>query len=1446
MKSPSVAALWASTPPSHQITSAVVLPSLSALFTGGSDGAIIRWSISGSSSVTPVCLLSGHAAAICCLVGTVQSGVLSCCVNGVLCVWDGRASSRCKRRRKLPPWSGTPLVVKTDPVSERNVLVLCGSAEMGNERGRKYVVLMIDCVSLTVVKTVFHGGITVGFPLEMGVFGEEVYLVDGTGRLQLLDVVEISDAQEGSVVSFVSNSSDTGSMSTVSTCENSEDSVQAVIFDREGKIVVLVYASKCLFKWVNEGNNTIGEISVVSTSLFSEESKDKLTTGIFLHNEDSKLDDLTDGILVNFALCSTNGAVILFNISISRDLFKFEPLCEIPPISTVQEGKSNTKVYFSQFNKQIIRIESNCFTTLWRPQISTWSFENYQSNPNNFCNKISSGGLPCKNPILNEKIVTSSLILSEENSFVPHSIIYGFNSGEIEVISFMESKSKVGTGVFPYMSDKIFSGHTGPILCLATHLMHSKQPNFTRALISGSQDCTVRIWDLDSGILLSAFHHHVKPVFQILLPPEFTSRFWNDCFLSVGQDGCVALLSLETMRVERVLTGHLFNPSLVAWDGNKGYIACLCKNNLGFNKGNFSVLYIWDLKTGACERIINGSGSDSMFDHFCNGIYKNALTGSVLGGTTSASSLLIPVFKDQKMSKKIKNNKNSDLKSKQVVLRSAHDIRDDILGLGFRSPKQKAPQMKKKSPIKPSCPFPGIASLQFDLSALMCHRNSTDLKSENCGELDSPAKQSTEGKLLRFSLCFLHLWGVDCELDKLLVEEMSVCKPDGCQLATGTVGDRGAVSLMFPGTEPTLELWKSSPEFCAMRSLTMVSLAQHMISLSRSCANASSALAAFYTRIFAEKVPDIKPPSLQLLVSFWQHECEHVRMAARSLFHCAAPRALPPPLSRPKLTSHLLSDPLLDTSSTIRELEASSINHSTPELDASSIIQSDRELEASSVVRSDSELEVSSIGRSDMELEGSSIVKADGELEASSIVKADGELEVSSNVKADGELEASSIVKADGELEVSSIVKADGELEASSIVRSERELEASSIEHWLDSYEEQEWVAWVGATNQDTMAANIIVAAALVVWYPSIVKESVASTVLNHLIKLLMSMNERYSTTAAELLSEGMESTWIYHLRPSITHFIGDIFFQVECLFKNTGSVSIKEALVDVLLPSLAMADVLGFLGVIEGHIWGMSSDSVVHVVGLKCLVRVVRGAPKILALNLEKVINYVLHTMDPSNLVMRKNCIITSMMAIREITRVFPMVSLNESVTRLAVGDAIGDLSSTIIRIYDLESVTKIRILDASAPPGLPILLERASISKIATAISALSFSPDGEGLVAFSENGLMIRWWSFGTAWWERLSSSRSLLPVQCTKLIFVPPWDGFSPNSSRSSIMSSIGNSRTDLEAKKPREIDEADHMRVLVQNLDLSYRLQWVGPKAVKLTRYNQDLGTFPLS
>lgn len=68
------------------------------------------------------------------------------------------------------------------------------------------------------------------------------------------------------------------------------------------------------------------------------------------------------------------------------------------------------------------------------------------------------------------------------------------------------------------------------------------------------------------------------------------------------------------------------------------------------------------------------------------------------------------------------------------------------------------------------------------------------------------------------------------------------------------------------------------------------------------------------------------------------------------------------------------------------------------------------------------------------------------------------------------------------------------------------------------------------------------------------------------------------------------------------------------------------------------------------------------------------------------QVVNFILQTMDHGNSVMRRICLQSSMTALNEVVRVFPMVALSDTSTRLAVGDAIGDINSSFIRVYDMQ----------------------------------------------------------------------------------------------------------------------------------------------------------------
>jgi len=67
-------------------------------------------------------------------------------------------------------------------------------------------------------------------------------------------------------------------------------------------------------------------------------------------------------------------------------------------------------------------------------------------------------------------------------------------------------------------------------------------------------------------------------------------------------------------------------------------------------------------------------------------------------------------------------------------------------------------------------------------------------------------------------------------------------------------------------------------------------------------------------------------------------------------------------------------------------------------------------------------------------------------------------------------------------------------------------------------------------------------------------------------------------------------------------------------------------------------------------------------------------------------VVSFILHTIDPGNSIMRKTCLQSSMTALKEMVRAFPMVALNDTSTRLAVGDAIGEINNATISVYDMQ----------------------------------------------------------------------------------------------------------------------------------------------------------------
>jgi len=131
-----------------------------------------------------------------------------------------------------------------------------------------------------------------------------------------------------------------------------------------------------------------------------------------------------------------------------------------------------------------------------------------------------------------------------------------------------------------------FQGHTDQIHHLALN-------SDKTSLASSSEDGTVRIWDLKTGIEQLVLRGHTGPVMQ--------SEWNNDAkqILTAGSDGTVRVWDSHTGIELLLLTGHKGVVYSAAWDIN---------NNLILSAGEDGTVRVWDAETGQELRQLGHSG----------------------------------------------------------------------------------------------------------------------------------------------------------------------------------------------------------------------------------------------------------------------------------------------------------------------------------------------------------------------------------------------------------------------------------------------------------------------------------------------------------------------------------------------------------------------------------------------------------------------------------------------------------------------------------------------------------------------------------------------------------------------------------------------------------------------------------------------------------------------
>lgn len=143
--------------------------------------------------------------------------------------------------------------------------------------------------------------------------------------------------------------------------------------------------------------------------------------------------------------------------------------------------------------------------------------------------------------------------------------------------------------VCPYFV-RVLNGHNHSVRAIAAH---------GDTLVSGSYDCTIRVWKISTGETVHRLQGHTQKVYSVVLDHER-----NRC-ISGSMDNLVKVWSLDTGSVLFNLDGH---SSLVG-------LLDLQENRL-VSAAADSTLRIWDPESGQCKSVLSAhTGAITCFQH---------------------------------------------------------------------------------------------------------------------------------------------------------------------------------------------------------------------------------------------------------------------------------------------------------------------------------------------------------------------------------------------------------------------------------------------------------------------------------------------------------------------------------------------------------------------------------------------------------------------------------------------------------------------------------------------------------------------------------------------------------------------------------------------------------------------------------------------------------------
>jgi small GTP-binding protein len=133
---------------------------------------------------------------------------------------------------------------------------------------------------------------------------------------------------------------------------------------------------------------------------------------------------------------------------------------------------------------------------------------------------------------------------------------------------------------------RVLKGHTGAVWCVAWSADY-------RYALSGSMDRTLRLWEVETGRCLRVLEGHTNPVLNIAWSADQRHA------LSGANDKTVRLWEVETGRCLRVLEGHtaFVGTGTVKWSADQRH---------ALSGSGDKTVRLWEVETGRCLRVLEG------------------------------------------------------------------------------------------------------------------------------------------------------------------------------------------------------------------------------------------------------------------------------------------------------------------------------------------------------------------------------------------------------------------------------------------------------------------------------------------------------------------------------------------------------------------------------------------------------------------------------------------------------------------------------------------------------------------------------------------------------------------------------------------------------------------------------------------------------------------------